>query len=97
MKSFGAGCVPKLELNHTAIDVDFFGEEIGSDGGFVLERKLLFDVLIQKGCFSDTILGILRKGLWDGLTLRLLILLLLKDISFLNSFFFEYIFFIFFC
>jgi hypothetical protein len=36
--------VPELELNYCVIYYDFFCEEVGSDGGFVLIRELLLDV-----------------------------------------------------
>ena len=44
LESFLARSVPELEGDDAVVDGDFFGEEIGADGGFVGGGEFLVDL-----------------------------------------------------
>jgi hypothetical protein len=43
-----------LHRNQSVVHQNFFGEEIGTYGGFVARAELLVDILVHQTCLSNT-------------------------------------------
>jgi len=44
-----------LHRDVALVDVDLLGEEVGANGGLVLDAELAVDVLVHEGRLADTV------------------------------------------